>query len=67
MLATRINLFILSPTDECQGICMHHYPTSTTTTTTLTTNNMQNSETPNTIQNSETPVTIKEKPGKLID
>ena len=54
---------MLSPTDECQGICMHHYPTSAaTTTTTLTTNNRQNSETPNTTQNVQ-----KEEPGKLID
>ncbi|XP_044176027.1 uncharacterized protein LOC114975098 [Acropora millepora] len=48
-------------TDKCQGICMHHYPTSATTTTTVTTN-MQNSETPKTKQNSETTVTMKTKP-----
>ena len=65
MLATCINLFMLSPTDKCQGICMHHYPMSTTTT--LTTNSVQNSEMPNTTQNSETPVMTTEEPGKLID
>lgn len=67
MLFTLVNLFILSPTDECQGLCLHNYPKSATTTTTFITNTIQNSETPNTIKNSETPVITKEKPGKLID
>lgn len=67
MLATCFNLFMLSPTDKCQGICMHHFRMSTTTTRTLVTNNIQSSETPNTTQNSETTVVMKEEPGKLID
>lgn len=58
MLVTIINLFILSPTDECKGLCVHHYPVSATTTTTLITN---------TIQNSETSVITKGKAGRLID
>ncbi|XP_067041226.1 uncharacterized protein [Acropora muricata] len=50
-------------TDECRGICVHHYPISSTTTTkTLITTNKQNSETPNTAQNSETPVNTNEEP-----